>query len=155
MSNDEKEALITSLEEKLGCPLSTLAELLQETLASSPQKEENSLTEEVSSIMHELGIPAHLVGYTYIRECILKTIEDPDIMRHVTSGLYPYIAVQNNTTVNRVERGIRTAIEIAWNRGNTEVMQKIFGYSVSFDKGKPTNSEFIAMVADYLQMQRH
>ena len=98
--------------------------------------------------------PAHIKGYQYLREAILLTIEDMDIINAVTKVLYPTVAKKFNTTPSRVERAIRHAIEVAWDRGDIETLQKFFGYTVSNIKGKPTNSEFIAMIADRLFLQR-
>ena len=119
-----------------------------------PQKAEQSLESIVTEIIHEIGIPAHIKGYQYLREAILLTIEDMDIINAVTKVLYPTVAKKFNTTPSRVERAIRHAIEVAWDRGDIETLQKFFGYTVSNIKGKPTNSEFIAMIADRLFLQR-
>lgn len=107
---------------------------------------------EITQILHEVGIPAHIKGYMYLRSAILKTYYDIEILGQVTKVLYPEIARLYNTTSSRVERAIRHAIEVAWNRGNTEAINDIFGYTVSAVKSKPTNSEFIAMIADRLRL---
>ena len=107
----------------------------------------------VTNIIHKVGIPAHIKGYKYLRCAIKKTIIDEDIINSVTKELYPEVAKEYNTTPPRVERAIRHAIEVAWNRGEEETLNKIFGYTVSSNKGKPTNSEFIAMIADRLRLQ--
>ena len=107
----------------------------------------------VTKIIHEVGIPAHIKGYRYTREAIMTVIKEPDIINCVTKQLYPAVAVRYNTTASRVERAIRHAIEVAWDRGDVDTLNKIFGYTVSNDKGKPTNSEFIAMIADRLSLQ--
>lgn len=99
-----------------------------------------------------MGIPAHIKGYMYLRTAIMKTYDNIDILGQVTKVLYPEIARNYNTTSSRVERAIRHAIEVAWNRGNTEAIDDIFGYTVSASKSKPTNSEFIAMIADKLRL---
>ena len=104
----------------------------------------------VTSVIHEIGVPAHIKGYQYLREAILIAIEDMDMINAVTKALYPAVAERFGTTPSRVERAIRHAIEVAWDRGDLEVLQKYFGYTVSNTKGKPTNSEFIAMIADRL-----
>ena len=106
-----------------------------------------------SSIIHEVGVPAHIKGYKYVREAIMLTVEDMEIINSVTKVLYPEVAKRYHTTPSRVERAIRHAIEVAWDRGDLETLQKYFGYTVSNTKGKPTNSEFIAMIADRLQLQ--
>ena len=107
----------------------------------------------VTAIIHEIGVPAHIKGYQYLREAILMVYEDVEILGSVTKVLYPQIAEKFYTTASRVERAIRHAIEVAWNRGNSEAITQVFGYTVSMSKAKPTNSEFIAMVADKLRME--
>ncbi len=112
-----------------------------------------SLDSEVTNIIHEIGVPAHIKGYQYLREAIMLVIKDMDFLNAVTKELYPAIAEQFNTTPSRVERAIRHAIEVAWTRGNMELMNALFGYTMNTERGKPTNSEFIAMIADKLRMQ--
>jgi len=107
----------------------------------------------VTNIIHEIGVPAHIKGYLYLREAIMLAVKDMDVINAVTKVLYPTIAKTFNTTASRVERAIRHAIEVAWDRGDIDILQKFFGYTVSNTKGKPTNSEFIAMIADRLQLQ--
>ena len=111
------------------------------------------LENEITEILHEVGIPAHIKGYMYLRTAIIRTFYDTEILGQVTKILYPEIARQYNTTSSRVERAIRHAIEVAWNRGNTEAIDDIFGYTVSSSKAKPTNSEFIAMISDKLRLE--
>lgn len=106
---------------------------------------------EVSQIMRDLGIPAHVKGYLYLRDAILMVVDQVDLISRVTKELYPAIAVKYNTTPSRVERAIRHAIELAWERGNIETINAVFGHTVDQDKGKPTNSEFIAMIADRMR----
>ena len=113
-----------------------------------------SLEALVTEIIHEIGVPAHIKGYQYLREAIILTINDMDIINAVTKVLYPEVAKKFNTTPSRVERAIRHAIEVAWDRGDIEVLEKFFGYTVSNIKGKPTNSEFIAMIADCLSLRQ-
>ena len=115
---------------------------------------EQSLESTVTSIIHEIGVPAHIKGYQYLREAIMIAVKDMDVINAVTKILYPEVAKRFGTTASRVERAIRHAIEVAWDRGDLETLQKYFGYTVSNAKGKPTNSEFIAMIADRLQLQR-
>ena len=117
-------------------------------------RQEQSLEAAVTDIIHEIGVPAHIKGYQYLREAIILTINDMDIINAVTKVLYPEVAKKFNTTPSRVERAIRHAIEVAWDRGDLETLQKFFGYTVSNIKGKPTNSEFIAMIADCLSLRR-
>ncbi len=108
---------------------------------------------EVTSIMHEIGVPAHIKGYQYLRDAIMMVIKDLDVINSITKQLYPTIAREYNTTPSRVERAIRHAIEVAWSRGQIDTIDSLFGYTVSLGKGKPTNSEFIAMVADKLRLE--
>ena len=113
----------------------------------------NNLQIAVTNVLHELGVPSHIKGYSYIRESILEIFFNPDMIGGITKELYPKIAAEFNTTVSRVERAIRHAIEVSWNRGNWDLMQEIFGYSVDIDRAKPTNSEFIVTVADKLRLE--
>lgn len=115
----------------------------------------NNLQISITKILHELGIPSHIKGYQYIREGISILYERPDVVGGITKELYPDIADKFNTTVSRVERAIRHAIEVSWNRGNWDLMEEIFGHSVDIDKAKPTNSEFIVTVADKLRLEFH
>lgn len=115
---------------------------------------ENDLEIEITNLIHEIGVPAHIKGYQYIRDAISIVVADRDILSAVTKELYPMIAEKNNTTPSRVERAIRHAIEVAWNRGRIETIDALFGYTVQHDKGKPTNSEFIAIIADKLRLER-
>ena len=107
----------------------------------------------VTNIMLDIGVPAHLRGYHYLREAILSSIEDPELLESVTKLLYPTVAKRFDTTSSRVERAIRHAIEIAWDRGNLDTLNAFFGYTVNTCKGKPTNSEFIALITDKLRLQ--
>ncbi|MCL2827429.1 MAG: sporulation transcription factor Spo0A [Oscillospiraceae bacterium] len=113
-----------------------------------------SLESVVTEVIHEIGVPAHIKGYQYLREAIILTVNDMEVINAVTKVLYPEVARKFSTTPSRVERAIRHAIEVAWDRGDLEILQKFFGYTVSNIKGKPTNSEFIAMIADRLSLQR-
>lgn len=112
-----------------------------------------SLEAEVTSIMHEIGVPAHIKGYQYLRDAIMMVVKDIDIINSITKQLYPTIAREYNTTPSRVERAIRHAIEVAWSRGQVDTIDSLFGYTINLGKGKPTNSEFIAMVADKLRLE--
>ena len=115
---------------------------------------EPDLESTVTEVIHEIGVPAHIKGYQYLREAIILTIGDMEIINAVTKELYPAVAKKFATTPSRVERAIRHAIEVAWDRGDVETLQRFFGYTVSNVKGKPTNSEFIAMIADSLTLRR-
>ena len=113
----------------------------------------HNLEAEVTSVIHEIGVPAHIKGYQYLRDAIIMVINDMDILNSITKQLYPSIAKQYNTTPSRVERAIRHAIEVAWSRGKMDTIDKLFGYTVNNGKGKPTNSEFIALIADRLRLE--
>ncbi|WP_338451682.1 sporulation transcription factor Spo0A [Niallia oryzisoli] len=112
-----------------------------------------NLDASITSIIHEIGVPAHIKGYMYLREAISMVYNDIELLGSITKVLYPDIAKKYNTTASRVERAIRHAIEVAWSRGNIESISSLFGYTVSMTKAKPTNSEFIAMVADKLRLE--
>lgn len=113
-----------------------------------------SLEAEVTAIIHEVGIPAHIKGYQYVREAIILTVQDMEMINAVTKMLYPEVARRFHTTPSRVERAIRHAIEVAWDRGDLETLQSYFGYTVNSAKGKPTNSEFIAMISDRIRLRK-
>lgn len=113
-----------------------------------------SIEEEVTCILHEVGVPPHLKGYQFLREAITMVIGDLNVINSITKLLYPSIASEFNTTPSRVERAIRHSIEVAWSRGNIDNINSLFGFTVNIEKGKPTNSEFIAMVADKLRLER-
>jgi two-component system response regulator (stage 0 sporulation protein A) len=117
----------------------------------APMKSRN-MDLEVTRIIHQMGVPAHVKGYQYLRDAILLVTEEVNLMGAVTKELYPLIAEKYTTTASRVERAIRHAIELAWDRGNVDMMNKYFGYTINIERGKPTNSEFIAMVADKLRI---
>ena len=110
------------------------------------------LERQVTAIIHDIGVPAHIKGYQYLREAITLAVADMEVINAVTKVLYPAVAKKFGTTASRVERAIRHAIEVAWDRGDLETLQKYFGYTVSNAKGKPTNSEFIAMIADRISL---
>lgn len=111
-----------------------------------------TLDYEVTNIIHQMGVPAHIKGYQYLRDAIILVINEVNLLGAVTKELYPMIAEKYDTTPSRVERAIRHAIELAWDRGNTDMISRYFGYTINLEKGKPTNSEFIAMVADRLRI---
>ena len=113
---------------------------------------ESDLECRVSEILHTMGVPAHVKGYSFLRQSIIMVINEPEVISLVTKRLYPDIAKRNGTTASRVERAIRHAIEIAWDRGNVEVMNDYFGYTINNMRGKPTNSEFIAMISDKMRL---
>ena len=120
---------------------------------ASRRPDKNSIETMVTNIIHEIGVPAHIKGYQYLREAIIIAVNDMDVINAITKVLYPQVAKAFGTTPSRVERAIRHAIEVAWDRGDLDTLQRFFGYTVSNTKGKPTNSEFIALIADKLQLQ--
>lgn len=120
----------------------------------TPPVKTRNLDVAVTNIIHEMGVPAHIKGYQYLREAIKMVVDEVNLLGGVTKELYPLIAQKYSTTPSRVERAIRHAIELAWDRGNTEMMNKFFGYTINLERGKPTNSEFIAMVADKLRISK-
>lgn len=120
---------------------------------SQVEQKPKNLDASITSIIHEIGVPAHIKGYMYLREAISMVYNDIELLGSITKVLYPDIAKKFNTTASRVERAIRHAIEVAWSRGNIDSISSLFGYTVSMTKAKPTNSEFIAMVADKLRLE--
>ena len=141
------------------CDMSAIAERLEEIRGGEnlrinvrrPGK--TNIETMVTGIIHEIGVPAHIKGYQYLREAIIIAVNDMDVINAITKVLYPQVAKTFQTTPSRVERAIRHAIEVAWDRGDLDTLQRFFGYTVSNTKGKPTNSEFIALIADKLQLQ--
>ena len=133
----------------------SLLELMRQ--ASTPEQEEApfapALEGMVTAIIHEIGVPAHIKGYQYLRTAILMTISDNDVINSVTKVLYPSVAKKYQTTTSRVERAIRHAIEVAWDRGDVDTLNSYFGYTIQNSRGKPTNSEFIAMIADNMRLK--
>ena len=142
------------------CDMAALVERMEEirggeSLRYPVQRRNDKVSIEtlVTNIIHEIGVPAHIKGYQYLREAIIIAVNDMDVINAITKVLYPEVAKNFGTTPSRVERAIRHAIEVAWDRGDLDTLQKFFGYTVSNTKGKPTNSEFIALIADKLQLQ--
>lgn len=121
-------------------------------IIQSKYTKEDNLEALVTNMIHEIGIPAHIKGYHYLRDSIMMAVEDMDVLNAITKILYPTVAKRYQTTSSRVERAIRHAIEVAWSRGKLDVLDELFGYTVSHGKGKPTNSEFIALVADTIRL---
>jgi two-component system response regulator (stage 0 sporulation protein A) len=113
----------------------------------------NDLENDVTDMIHEIGVPAHIKGYQYLREAIMMVVNDQEMLSSITKILYPSIAKKYQTTSSRVERAIRHAIEVAWSRGNMETLDAFFGYTINVGKGKPTNSEFIALISDKIRLQ--
>jgi len=142
------------------CDMTALVDRLEEIrggeslrLSSPRRMDKTSIESMVTGIIHEIGVPAHIKGYQYLREAIIIAVNDMDVINAITKVLYPQVAKTFQTTPSRVERAIRHAIEVAWDRGDLDTLQRFFGYTVSNTKGKPTNSEFIALIADKLQLQ--
>lgn len=124
----------------------------QDTVVQSVGKPRD-LEKDVTDMIHEIGVPAHIKGYQYLREAIMMSVEDNEMLGSITKVLYPSIAKKYQTTPSRVERAIRHAIEVAWSRGRMETLDALFGYTINTGKGKPTNSEFIALIADKIRLQ--
>ena len=127
------------------------------TVKATEKKEQtreviHDLEKDVTDMIHEIGVPAHIKGYQYLREAIMMSVEDPAMISSITKILYPTIAKRFQTTPSRVERAIRHAIEVAWSRGRMETLDAMFGYTIDTGKGKPTNSEFIALIADRIRL---
>lgn len=142
------------------CDMTVLVERLEELRGGENQRKAmprqtgtDNIESLVTGIIHEIGVPAHIKGYQYLREAIIIAVNDMDVINAITKVLYPQVAKTFQTTPSRVERAIRHAIEVAWDRGDLDTLQRFFGYTVSNTKGKPTNSEFIALIADKLQLQ--
>ena len=142
------------------CDITAITERLEELRGGDNVRQlpvrrtdKTSIESLVTGIIHEIGVPAHIKGYQYLREAIIIAVNDMDVINAITKVLYPQVAKTFQTTPSRVERAIRHAIEVAWDRGDLDTLQRFFGYTVSNTKGKPTNSEFIALIADKLQLQ--
>ncbi|MBM7584564.1 two-component system response regulator (stage 0 sporulation protein A) [Bacillus pakistanensis] len=127
--------------------------IIKKSSRPTTEHKPKNLDASITSIIHEIGVPAHIKGYLYLREAISMVYNDIELLGSITKVLYPDIAKKYNTTASRVERAIRHAIEVAWSRGNIDSISSLFGYTVSMTKAKPTNSEFIAMVADKLRLE--
>jgi two-component system response regulator (stage 0 sporulation protein A) len=151
----DMEVLISNIREVSGQTRSFIQQSSTQSFISNSQKNDKSfnLDASITSIIHEIGVPAHIKGYMYLREAITMVYNDIELLGSITKVLYPDIAKKFNTTSSRVERAIRHAIEVAWSRGNIDSISSLFGYTVSHSKAKPTNSEFIAMVADKLRIE--
>ena len=114
---------------------------------------ERNIESDVTNIIHDVGVPAHIKGYQYLREAIIMSVNDNEMLNSITKILHPSIAKKFQTTPSRVERAIRHAIEVAWNRGKMDTIDELFGYTINAEKGKPTNSEFIALIADKIRIE--
>ena len=145
-TNKEFQIMIT-------VPSGTKEETLHETEAVLQTGAVRALEKDVTDMIHEIGVPAHIKGYQYLREAIMMSVQDVEMLGSITKVLYPTIAKKYQTTPSRVERAIRHAIEVAWSRGRMETLDALFGYTINTGKGKPTNSEFIALIADKIRLQ--
>ena len=146
-ADKEFQIMITVPSAKSGGAAKTTHELQKQELVI------RDLEQDVTNMIHEIGVPAHIKGYQYLREAIMMSVEDPSMISSITKILYPTIAKRFQTTPSRVERAIRHAIEVAWSRGRMETLDALFGYTINTGKGKPTNSEFIALIADKIRLQ--
>ncbi|MBE5888111.1 MAG: sporulation transcription factor Spo0A [Lachnospiraceae bacterium] len=149
-SNEMVLNRIKSIRNVRSVPELKMVNAYEKVKETSPEKD---LESEITTIIHEIGIPAHIKGYQYLRDAIIMSVQDMDMLNSVTKVLYPGIAKKYHTTASRVERAIRHAIEVAWSRGKMDTIDEMFGYTVSNYKGKPTNSEFIALVTDRIRLQ--
>lgn len=148
LNNDKEFQIMITVPSKKKEEMQTTVEKVLEV-----KKEERDLEKDVTDMIHEIGVPAHIKGYQYLREAIMMSVEDIEMLNSITKILYPTIAKRFQTTPSRVERAIRHAIEVAWNRGKMETLDALFGYTINTGKGKPTNSEFIALIADKIRLQ--
>lgn len=144
------DMIIQKIKESQNTVRSGWVEIAQQREKEIPEKD---LETKVTELIHEVGIPAHIKGYHYLRDAIIMVVQDIDTINAITKVLYPTVAKKNHTTASRVERAIRHAIEVSWNRGRIETLDELFGYTISDGKGKPTNSEFIALIADTIRLQ--
>ena len=133
--------------------IDTLYRSRNSALSTQVKPNEEDMETQVTKVIHQIGVPAHIKGYQYLRTAILMTISDNDIINSVTKILYPSVAKKYSTTTSRVERAIRHAIEVAWDRGDVDTLNSYFGYTIQNNRGKPTNSEFIAMIADNMRLK--
>lgn len=145
-TNKEFQIMIT-------VPSGTKSEDIQTVDVSTRTNVVRDLEKDVTDMIHEIGVPAHIKGYQYLREAIMMSVQDVEMLGSITKVLYPTIAKKYQTTPSRVERAIRHAIEVAWSRGRMETLDALFGYTINTGKGKPTNSEFIALIADKIRLQ--
>jgi two-component system response regulator (stage 0 sporulation protein A) len=147
------ELLLRRVRELVKVPNSLPVSVRHNTTGNRRLCSDDEMVAEITRLIHQMGVPAHIKGYGYLREAILLVLRDMDNLNNVTKRLYPQVADKYDTTPPRVERAIRHAIEIAWNRGNVEFLNRLFGHTVAIDQGKPTNSAFIARIADKLRIE--
>lgn len=152
----EMEVLVKRIRELVkNQPIESVSSIIKNTQSTffKANNSQSNLESKVTNIIHDVGVPAHIKGYQYLRDGIIMAVNDIDIINQITKQLYPELSKKYKTTPSRVERAIRHAIEVAWNRGQLEAMENIFGYTINSNRGKPTNSEFIAMIADKLRLE--
>ncbi|MBM7646311.1 two-component system response regulator (stage 0 sporulation protein A) [Scopulibacillus daqui] len=149
----DMENLVNNIRQVAGKQRASVPQAKRNSVINTANNKPQNLDASITSIIHEIGVPAHIKGYMYLREAISMVYNDIELLGSITKVLYPDIAKKYKTTSSRVERAIRHAIEVAWSRGNIESISSLFGYTVSMSKAKPTNSEFIAMVADKLRIE--
>jgi len=153
MENGKQFQLLITVNDSASSTFSTVKTISSTASVSHSPNADTNLEQEVTKTIQSLGIPAHIKGYQYLRYAIIACIEDPSMISSVTKALYPAIAEKYLTTPSRVERAIRHAIEVAWTKGNISILDTVFGYTVNSGKGKPTNSEFIALLTDRMRLQ--
>ncbi len=155
INNDKEIQIMITVPSGKAGSVSAQSEGGADTTMIYPKEEAavHDLEKDVTEIIHEIGVPAHIKGYQYLREAIMMAVEDVEMLNSITKILYPTIAEKFKTTPSRVERAIRHGIEVAWSRGRSETLESLFGYTISAGKGKPTNSEFIALIADRIRLQ--
>ena len=150
----DNDMILTRIKQIKGVLHNRLVEPLKATSFENKQQYmERNLESDVTNIIHEIGVPAHIKGYQYLRDAIMMSVNDTEMLNSITKLLYPSIAKRHKTTPSRVERAIRHAIEVAWSRGKMDTIDELFGYTVNNGKGKPTNSEFVALIADKIRLE--
>lgn len=149
----DNDALLSRIRMLNGCFLGKFVADPKDVAENENFRREYDLEADVTNIIHEIGVPAHIKGYQYLRDAIMMSVNDGEMLNSITKLLYPSIAKQHKTTSSRVERAIRHAIEVAWSRGKMDTIDELFGYTVNNGKGKPTNSEFVALIADKIRLE--
>lgn len=149
----DNEVMLNRIKQIGGAKPAGISRKTNVPILNMPHRDKNSLEQDVTDMIHELGVPAHIKGYQYLRDAIIMCVENMDLLNSITKVLYPDIAKHYQTTPSRVERAIRHSIEVAWNRGKMDTIEEMFGYTINSGKGKPTNSEFIALIADKIRLQ--
>lgn len=149
----DSETILSRIRQVRGGICLHKGEILKSDFQARGNVKEYNLETDVTNIIHEIGVPAHIKGYQYLRDAIMMSVDDTEMLGSITKQLYPSIAKLHKTTPSRVERAIRHAIEVAWSRGKMETINELFGYTVNGGKGKPTNSEFVALIADKIRLE--